>query len=97
MTTLDALAREASALASGKDHTGENFPPSCRMSSFTEVDFTGRYDLTEKVAITGSVMNAFDRKAPFDPLNYASFNYNPTYAQSGAVGRFYTVGVKVKL
>lgn len=77
--------------------TGEDFPPSCRMSSFTEVDFTGRYDLTEKVAITGSIMNAFDRKAPFDPLNYASFNYNPTYAQAGAVGRFYTVGVKVKL
>jgi iron complex outermembrane receptor protein len=77
--------------------TGDNFPLSCRMSSFTEVDFTGRYDLTEKVAITGSIMNAFDRKAPLDPLNYAAFNYNPTYSQSGAVGRFFTVGVRVKL
>jgi iron complex outermembrane receptor protein len=43
------------------------------------------------------VLNAFDKKAPIDTLNYAALNYNPTYAQPGAVGRFYTVGVRVKL
>lgn len=77
--------------------TGENFPANCRMASFTDFDLTGRYDLTDKIAITGSVMNAFDKKAPFDPLNYAALNYNPTYAQNGVVGRFFTVGVRVKL
>ena len=77
--------------------TGADFPSSCRMSSYTQFDLTGRYDITEKVAVTGSIINAFDRKAPFDPLNYAAVNYNPTYAQSGVVGRFFTVGVRVKL
>jgi iron complex outermembrane recepter protein len=77
--------------------TGANVPSDCRMSSFTDFDLTGRYDLTDKVAITGSVMNLFDRKAPFDPLNYAALNYNPTYAQNGVVGRFFTLGVRVKL
>jgi iron complex outermembrane receptor protein len=67
------------------------------MSSFTQFDLTGRYDLTEKIAITGSILNAFDRKPPLDPLNYAALNYNPTYAQGGIVGRFFTVGVRVKL
>ena len=77
--------------------TGANVPASCRMGSFTDFDLTGRYDLNDKVAITGSVMNVFDKKAPFDPLNYAALNYNPTYAQNGVVGRFFTVGVRVKL
>jgi iron complex outermembrane receptor protein len=42
-------------------------------------------------------MNAFDRKAPLDVANYAAVNYNPTYAQDGAIGRFFNLGVKVKL
>ncbi|SEV88777.1 TonB-dependent receptor [Luteibacter sp. 329MFSha] len=77
--------------------TGANVPSNCRMASFTDFDLTGRYDITDKVAITGSVMNVFDKKAPFDPLNYAALNYNPTYAQNGVVGRFFTLGVRVKL
>ena len=77
--------------------TGANVPANCRMSSFTDFDLTGRYDISDKVAITGSVMNVFDKKAPFDPLNYAALNYNPTYAQNGVIGRFFTLGVRVKL
>ncbi|MDQ0010571.1 iron complex outermembrane receptor protein [Luteibacter jiangsuensis] len=77
--------------------TGANVPADCRMSSFTDFDLTGRYDISDKVAITGSIMNVFDKKAPFDPLNYAALNYNPTYAQNGVIGRFFTLGVRVKL
>ena len=40
------------------------------------------------------VIRAFNRDAPFDPSNYAGNNYNPTWAQSGMVGRFYTLGLK---
>lgn len=77
--------------------TGANVPADCRMASFTDFDLTGRYDISDKVAITGSIMNVFDKKAPFDPLNYAALNYNPTYAQNGVIGRFFTLGVRVKL
>jgi iron complex outermembrane receptor protein len=73
------------------------FPASCRVGSFTEFDLTGSYQLTDKIALTASVFNVFDRKAPFDPADYAGVNYNPTYAQDGAIGRFYNVGVKIKL
>ena len=40
--------------------------------------------------------NLFDRKPPFDPIDYAGLNYNPTYAQAGIIGRFFKLGVHVK-
>ena len=43
----------------------------------------------------GSIRNLFNRIAPFDPLTYGQQSFNPLdYA--GAVGRFYTVGLKYK-
>jgi iron complex outermembrane receptor protein len=74
-------------------------PLSCHVSSFTYMDLTGSYQINDHIAITASVQNVFDRKPPFDPANYAGggANYNPTYAQAGLVGRFYNLGVKLKL
>ena len=74
-------------------------PLSCRVGSFTDFDLTGSYAITDHLDITASVMNAFDRKPPLDPADYAGAgaNYNPTYAQSGLVGRFYNLGVKFKM
>ena len=77
--------------------TGANFPGSCHMSSITTFDLTGSYDINDHVSVYGSIMNAFDRKPPLDPINYAANNYNPTYGYSGIVGRFFNVGVKVRM
>jgi iron complex outermembrane receptor protein len=44
----------------------------------------------------GSVKNFFDRGPPVDPSNYATVNYNPTYTQEGIIGRFFSIGVRVK-
>ena len=68
-----------------------------RIGSFTYFDLTGSYEINDHIAITGSVQNLFDRKAPIDPANYAANNYNPTYDLAGVIGRFYNLGVKVKL
>jgi iron complex outermembrane receptor protein len=78
---------------------GTNFPASCHVGAFYDFDLTGSYAINDHVSITGSVMNAFDRKPPFDPSNYAGagLNYNPTWSQAGVVGRFYNLGVKIKL
>lgn len=70
---------------------------SCHVGSFTELNLTGSYQFTPRISVTASIMNALDRKAPLDVANYAAVNYNPTYAQDGAIGRFYNLGVKVKL
>lgn len=78
---------------------GTNFPASCHVGAFYDFDLTGSYAFNDKVSLTAAVMNVFDRKPPFDPSNYAGAgaNYNPTWSQAGVVGRFYNVGVKVKL
>lgn len=72
-------------------------PPSCHIGSFTSFDLTGSYAINNHISITGSIMNLFDRAPPFDPANYAAINYNPTYSYSGIVGRFFNLGVKLKL
>jgi iron complex outermembrane recepter protein len=74
----------------------EFLPGSCYVGSFTDLDLTGSYEINKHVTVTASIMNALDRKPPFDPADYAGVNYNPTYAYAGIVGRFYNLGVKVK-
>jgi iron complex outermembrane receptor protein len=59
------------------DDQGNPFPPSCRVASFTSFDLTGSYDFNDHFALTASILNAFNREAPFDPSNYAGNNYNP--------------------
>ncbi|TAL86076.1 MAG: TonB-dependent receptor [Rhodanobacter sp.] len=78
---------------------GANFPSSCRVGAFYDFDLTGSYAINDHVSVTASVMNLFDRKPPFDPSNYAGagLNYNPTWSQAGIVGRFFNLGVKVKM
>ena len=68
----------------------------CRVKSFTTVDLTGAYDVTEKASVYADVMNLFDAGPMFNPANYAAVNWNPTYSQSGIVGRYFRVGVRLK-
>ena len=89
----------------GEDITGPNsttlpnclYPlgTNCRMSSFWDFDLTGRYKINTNVELFGSIKNLFDAKPPLDPADYAGVNYNPTFAQSGIVGRFFSIGVRV--
>ena len=65
----------------------------CHTKSFTWVDLVGSYKLTDAITVYGNVLNLFDAKAPVNPPNYAAANYNPTYTQMGAVGRFFRAGV----
>ena len=100
--TMTATMYYTSGLANyAQDQSGfeclSDVPTSCHIGSFTYWDLTGSYDINDHISITGSVQNLFDRKAPIDPANYAANNYNPTYDLAGVIGRFYNVGVKVKL
>jgi iron complex outermembrane receptor protein len=88
------LTNDNSCFSTGP--TGANFPLSCRMPSFTDVDLTGIFHLNKHIDLTGAVENVFDRKPPLDPIDYAGFNYNPTYAEAGIVGRFFKIGVHIK-
>jgi iron complex outermembrane receptor protein len=78
------------------DPNGNNFPPSCRVPSFTYADLTGTWHYNDHLDFSAAVENVFDRRAPFDPIDYAGINYNPTYAQAGIIGRFFKVGLHVR-
>ncbi|UOD27496.1 TonB-dependent receptor [Massilia violaceinigra] len=72
---------------------GDAAPAGCELPSFTTVDLTFRWKPTTRVEVFGSAQNIFDQTAPLDPLTYGATSYNPLdYA--GAVGRFFTAGVR---
>jgi iron complex outermembrane receptor protein len=72
---------------------GAEAPIDCEIRSFTTVDLTMRWKAAPRVEVFGSVQNIFDQIAPLDPLTYGAVSYNPLdYA--GAVGRFFTAGVR---
>jgi iron complex outermembrane receptor protein len=68
----------------------------CKLPSFTTFDLFGKWNPSKNWEINASIQNLFDAKAPFDPYLVLTYgiNYNQTWHQSGAVGRFFTIGAK---
>jgi iron complex outermembrane receptor protein len=82
--------------ACGVFDTSGNVYGGCKLPAFTTVDLFAKWSPMKNLDINFSIQNLFDKKAPFDPyltLTYG-INYNQTWHQSGAVGRFFTVGAK---
>ncbi|MBG9387933.1 TonB-dependent receptor [Caenimonas aquaedulcis] len=65
----------------------------CKVGSFTTVDVTARFKLSDKTEIFGGIRNLFDRVPPIDQTTYGAVSYNPL-DYSGAVGRYYSIGVR---
>lgn len=68
----------------------------CKLGSVTTFDLFARWSPMKNLDLNFSVQNLFDKKAPFDPylaVPYA-INYNQTWHQSAAVGRFFTIGAR---
>jgi iron complex outermembrane recepter protein len=71
----------------------------CSVASFTDVDFYGRYNFTDKFSVHGSILNAFNRPPPLDAATYGGGGgaaYSAALAQAGAVGRYFVVGASYK-
>ncbi|HEX8788021.1 MAG TPA: TonB-dependent receptor, partial [Telluria sp.] len=73
----------------------------CSVHPFTTVDLTLTYKVTPALTLHGTILNLFNRQAPVDAQTYGGSSvasgtnlpYNPSLAQSGAVGRFFNVGL----
>jgi len=67
----------------------------CHTASFTEFDLFGHYRITKQLLLNLHVLNLFNTAAPFDPqAAYNQSNYNMAFAQQGAIGRFFELGLK---
>ena len=64
----------------------------CRIASFTTTDLFAKWSVTKQWELTASITNLFDKMAPLDVQTYGRINYNPSLHQSGAVGRYFTLG-----
>jgi iron complex outermembrane recepter protein len=74
---------------------GSPAPAGCKIPSFYTFDLSGRWSPTKNLEVFGSIQNLFDKVAPLDPTTYGAVNFNPLHV-SGAIGRYYTVGLKYK-
>ncbi|MCG2593503.1 TonB-dependent receptor [Ramlibacter sp. XY19] len=74
---------------------GNDAPDGCKVKSFTTLDLSVLYRLGKNTEIFGSVQNVFDSKPPSDYETYGAIGYNPL-DYSGAIGRFWRVGMKHK-
>jgi iron complex outermembrane receptor protein len=72
---------------------GRDAPNGCEIASFTTLDLTARWMLAKNTELFGTILNVFDKIAPLDPLTYGATSYNPL-DYSGALGRFFSVGVR---
>lgn len=79
--------------------------PLCRVPSFTTVNLSGSWQISEALSLRASVANLFDRAAPVDAFSSGSTgggvssggaHYNPSLHQEGAVGRYLTVGLSYR-
>jgi len=72
---------------------GTPAPNGCVLKAFYTIDLSGSWRPTEAFEVFGSVSNVTDRIAPLDPVTYGAVGYDPLDF-SGAIGRYYTVGIK---
>ena len=72
---------------------GTDFPSGCKVASFTTFDISGAWKIGKNAEVFGSIANLFDKKPPVDFETYGAIGYNPL-DYSGAIGRFFRIGMK---
>ncbi|HWK36693.1 TonB-dependent receptor [Sphingomonas sp.] len=68
----------------------------CRTKAFVVVDMVASYKVSDAFTFYVNVNNLFDADAPFNPSNYAGLGYNPTWSQSGVIGRTFRGGARFR-
>ncbi len=92
---INKLAKDDADCATHIDVGGTlvDSPSGCKIKSFTTVDLTARFKLTDKTEIFGGIQNLLNKIPPLDPITYGAVSYNPLDYR-GAVGRFYSLGLR---
>jgi iron complex outermembrane receptor protein len=68
----------------------------CHVASFINLVVTSVYHLDKHLTASLVVQNLMDRCPPIDPASFSGLNYNPTYHQSGMIGRYFKLGIGYK-
>jgi iron complex outermembrane receptor protein len=71
-------------------------PVQCHTPHFVTVDMTASIKVADRLTFYTNVLNLLDAKAPFDPAaGYGIYQFNPAWASSGFIGRYFRFGAKL--
>jgi iron complex outermembrane receptor protein len=62
--------------------------PHCYVAGFGYANVYGQYRLSEHLQVMANVTNVTNRLPPLDNVTYGGQNYDASYDQAGAIGRF---------
>jgi iron complex outermembrane receptor protein len=74
----------------------------CRVKAYTEFDLYANYKVTKALSVHASILNLFNQNAPLDYATYgggtnsSEIPYSPSFAQYGAIGRYFTIGAEYR-
>jgi iron complex outermembrane receptor protein len=93
MNYVSSISNKNDTAGECLDSDAQHVPyKNCRIASFTTTDLFAKWNVTKQWELTASISNLFDKMAPLDVQTYGRINYNPSLHQSGAVGRYFTLG-----
>jgi iron complex outermembrane receptor protein len=93
--TTCSASLASSALPGGAAFPAGNGPSAfCEVSSFTDFDLYGAWQVDKHWNLHANIQNVFNREPPLDLQTYASTNFNPSLHMEGAIGRMYNVGFR---
>jgi iron complex outermembrane receptor protein len=62
--------------------------PHCYVAGFGYANVYGQYRINEHMQFMVNVTNVTNRLPPLDNVTYGGMNYDASYDQAGAIGRF---------
>lgn len=70
--------------------------PHCYVAGFGYANVYGQYQANEHLQLTGTITNVTNRLPPLDTVTYGGQNYDASYDQAGAIGRFMEVAFRYR-
>jgi iron complex outermembrane receptor protein len=70
--------------------------PHCYVAGFGYANVYGQYQVTARLQVMANVTNVTNRLPPLDTVTYGGQNYDASYDQAGAIGRFIEASVRYR-
>ncbi|HEY1412013.1 MAG TPA: TonB-dependent receptor [Rhodopila sp.] len=70
--------------------------PHCYVAGFGYANVYGQYQINQQLQVSANITNVTNRLPPLDTVTYGGQNYDASYDQAGAIGRFMELGFRYR-